>query len=139
MAESTRGTRVLQMPDGTITRNYQTRELHVATQSLDLRVPMTATPSSISSTPSFRTPTSSQDPPAATVENPQPLRTAGDSSYNIKKTSSTPGGGSGESAQSVAESLVREAFAEQQSSSNDASVETVAVEPTEARGSKRPR
>ena len=135
MAESTRGTRVLQMPDGTITRNYQTQELHVATQSLDLRVPMTATASSISSTPSFRTPTSSQDPPAATVENLQPLRTAGDSSYNIKKTSSTPGGGSGDSAQA----RYRESLAEQQSSSNDASVETVAVEPTEARGSKRPR
>ena len=108
MAESTRGTRVLQMPDGTITRNYQTQELHVATQSLDLRVPMTSTASSISSTPSFRTPTSSQDPPAATAE--------------------------------------RESLVEQESFTQDASVERTPVEAppnkdavTEARGSKRPR
>ena len=60
--ESTRGTRILQTAEGTITRNFRTQELHVATSSVDLRAPMAPTTPSMSSTPSFRPPAASQAP-----------------------------------------------------------------------------
>ena len=133
MAESTRGTRVLQMPDGTITRNYQTQELHVATQSLDLRVPMTSTASSISSTPSFRTPTSSQDPPAATAERESLVEQQSFSHDASVETAAV------EASLDRTLSPFSRGQANLQRALDKQEEALAALPPTEARGSKRPR